>query len=663
MKGSGDMTNPAFVLDISKSHDGIVLWTIQNGSLTRKEHTLKPSFMVAFTDPHLHYQLIEGLESMYEVVPCTIQSIYGEETGYTIYAGREIAEKIEGQTRHQARLYNVDIRSEQRFCSTAQIVPGGWIGGERLVLDLEIPTNIMEITCSEDPYRTYHPGVITMKTAGQKSILKGPDRQIVDDMMDIIGSVDPDIILFPDYDAWSPLFNHLTTEWGIMNTLSRTGHFSTLKSRSYFSYGRMEHRTGAEIPEGRIIIDTRQSFMYRNGDCRGVFLASRLTGLSPNLTSRLTPGTIVSGYEVYEALVRGIAVPFRKSDAEAHRNLRDMRLDYRGGYMLQPVPGIYANVIQIDFTSFYPSIIVKYNLSPETLADSDRDGFLPSVLQPLLILRQGAKKLKKKDSRYQGMDSILKWMLVTCFGYTGYKNARFGRIEVHEQITQHACDILKECISMVEETGGRVIHAIIDCLFIEGTEGIKAQTTLETMTGFHTECEYYDWVVILPQADGSGSYGSYYGRLTSGEVKIRGVASRRTDMPAYVKRMQQEMIACMATCPDIRDIPLVQPQIHNIYHRFFDTIHEADLTDLVITRRIGRDRYHKRCIAQAVIDRYRQDGVVIRPGMNASYLVRDEKHYQIDPSWDLTSCDVTYYRRLLDRAYEEVKFALSESGG
>jgi DNA polymerase, archaea type len=26
-------------------------------------------------------------------------------------------------------------------------------------------------------------------------------------------------------------------------------------------------------------------------------------------------------------------------------------------------------------------------------------------------------------------------MLVTCFGYTGYRNAKFRRIQVHERIT------------------------------------------------------------------------------------------------------------------------------------------------------------------------------------------------------------------------------------
>ncbi len=103
--------------------------------------------------------------------------------------------------------------------------------------------------------------------------------------------------------------------------------------------------------------------------------------------------------------------------------------------MFQPQPGIYENVEEIDFASMYASIIVQSNLSPETIGHTERTGFLPTVLKPLLDLRTATKRLKKTDPRFAGIDAILKWMLVTCFGYTGYKNAKFGRIEVHEDIT------------------------------------------------------------------------------------------------------------------------------------------------------------------------------------------------------------------------------------
>ena len=44
--------------------------------------------------------------------------------------------------------------------------------------------------------------------------------------------------------------------------------------------------------------------------------------------------------------------------------------------MFQPEPGVYEKVHQIDFTSLYPSIIVKYNLSPRDYRASLDEGLL-----------------------------------------------------------------------------------------------------------------------------------------------------------------------------------------------------------------------------------------------------------------------------------------------
>ncbi|VVB62999.1 DNA polymerase [uncultured archaeon] len=98
--------------------------------------------------------------------------------------------------------------------------------------------------------------------------------------------------------------------------------------------------------------------------------------LSLNLTSRFTPGALISYYEVYEDQRRGVAVPFRKMDAEGVGNISELRASNKGGMIFQPEPGVYEKVHQIDFTSLYPSIIVKYNLSPETIEHPERTGFL-----------------------------------------------------------------------------------------------------------------------------------------------------------------------------------------------------------------------------------------------------------------------------------------------
>ncbi len=80
----------------------------------------------------------------------------------------------------------------------------------------------------------------------------------------------------------------------------------------------------------RVLLDTAKSFVYNEGGLKGILMASRLSGLSPNLTARFTPGTLISSYEVFEALRRGIAVPFRKRDAESIRNITELKASDKG---------------------------------------------------------------------------------------------------------------------------------------------------------------------------------------------------------------------------------------------------------------------------------------------------------------------------------------------
>jgi DNA polymerase elongation subunit (family B) len=69
--------------------------------------------------------------------------------------------------------------------------------------------------------------------------------------------------------------------------------------------------------------------------------------------------------------------------------------------------------------------------------------------------------------QYKERQTTLKWMLVTCFGYLGYKNARFGRIEAHEAVTAHGRDKLLTAKEISEAAGFTVLHGLTDCLWLQ----------------------------------------------------------------------------------------------------------------------------------------------------------------------------------------------------
>ena len=645
-------------------HRGAVeLWDRERGSPKPLTFRYQPSFYLYLEDPHAHWEMIEGLESRFKVKECTFDTVYGFCDGYEIWAPKDVALKIEKQTKMQSQLYNVDLRIDQRYLADKGLFPCGDEDESRFDADFEIPLTSLKIKVNANPQLTRTITEISVQSGSCERRLKGSERQVMADLFDLVRVIDPDIILFPDADQWVPRMVARAEKFGLDPTLSRTGWFRNMASKSYWSYGRVEHKHGAVIPEGRILIDTENSFTYKESGIGGIILASRLTGLSPNLTSRFTPGTLISNYEVYEALRRGIAVPFRKSDAEGQRKIYELKEADKGGMIFQPKPGVHEKAFELDFTSFYPSIIVNYNLSPETLDGSKRKGFLSSVIKPLLDLRLKTKRLKKVDPRYKGFDSILKWMLVTCFGYTGYKNAKFGRIEVHESITSVSRELLIKTKEIAESMDFEVLHGIVDCLWVKGGDATVFKERVEAATGIGTELDPYDWIVFLPLADGFGAYNRYFGRMTSGKLKVRGVAARKRDTPEYVRRMQLEVFAKMGEARSIDDLRRIKPQAQEIMDRYHRGLQGADPSEMVIHRRISKLSYEKRCVQASAIDAYRKRGVKVSPGMTVGFVVRDAGEWDVDTEWDASEFDLDYYGKLIDKAWDEAAFVFRSIEG
>jgi DNA polymerase I len=648
-----------WIIDSAYRNGGIDLWT-KEGSVTKVHHDYHPPFLIHFHDPPAHHEMIDTLEERYGAEECTIHTLFGDLPGYSVYAGRNVAEAIEQQAAFDVQLFNVDVRRDQRFMAEKGIFPCSADNDSRFSPEFLHNLKSVKITIHDNPALSrLCSDVEVIHECTER--LTGRTKNVLADLFVLVRSIDPDVILMPDADTWMPRIQKEAQKHGLSLPFSRSGKYRQMDARSYWSYGRMEHKESALIPDGRILIDTEQSFVYQEGGLGGLLMAARLSGLPPNLASRFTPGTLISSYEVYEAVKQGIAVPFRKSDPEMIRHISRLQAADRGGMMLQPTPGIYENVEELDFTSLYPSIIVQSNLSPETIGHPERAGFLPAALKPLLDLRITTKRLKKTDSRLTGIDSILKWMLVTCFGYTGYKNAKFGRIEVHEGITGRSRDILIRTKDIAEEMGFTVLHGIVDCLWVQGSPVALLKQSVENEIGIHTEIEHFNWIVFQPMNDGFGAYNRYFGRLSDGSVKVRGIAARRHDTPEFIRSMQSRMLDVMAGAASIAELEDKKEEIRNIFRRTVTCLPSADPKAMVINRRISRLSYAHRCIEGAAVHAYRKHGVEISPGMKIRYIVTDARRYQAEPEWNAAAFDLPYYRNLLEKAWEEIAFAFRTS--
>jgi len=646
-----------WILDSAYRDGGIDLWT-KDGIVTRVHHPYDPPFFVHFPDPHSNYGMIEALEEQCGAEECTIRTVFCDLAGYSIHGSRDIAEAIEKQAQYNVQMFNVDVRRDQRFMAEHDLFPCGDTADCRLSPAVSHNLDVIEIKVHGES--ALSATIATIDVIHERTEhITGPEESVLSDLFSLVLAIDPDVILMPDADTWIPRIRSSAQKSGLVMPFSRNGRYRSMESRSYWRYGKMEHKESALIPDGRILIDTEKSFVYNESGLDGVLVAARLSGLSPNLAARFTPGTLISSYETYEAVKMGIAVPFRKSDGENIRTISALQTADRGGMMFQPRPGIFENVEEIDFTSMYPSIIVNANLSPETIGHPERTGFLPTALAPLLDLRVRTKQLKKTDPKIAGIDSILKWMLVTCFGYTGYKNAKFGRIEVHEGITERSREILLQTKAIAEDLDFNVLHGIVDCLWVQGSRVDLLKDRVEKSTGMFLEIEHFDWIVFEPLRDGFGAYNRYFGRLSDGTVKVRGIAARRHDTPEYIRSMQMAMLTVMSRARTVTELVSAGDQVREMYRNAVNGLPSAPVQEMVISRRISRLNYAHRCIEGAAVKAYRDHGADLSPGMKIQYVVADARRYIVEPAWCAKTIDLLYYRELIDRAWAEISFSFT----
>jgi hypothetical protein len=82
---------------------------------------------------------------------------------------------------------------------------------------------------------------------------------------------------------------------------------------------------------------------------------------------------------------------------------------------------------------------------------------------------------------------------------------------------------------------------------------------------------------------------------------------------------------------------------------------------MVIRRRVRRLNYSRRCAEGSAVQELRRQGIQVAPREEISYLVWDANTWTMDVNdarGTVQELDVSYYRKLLDMARNEVYFAL-----
>jgi len=174
---------------------------------------------------------------------------------------------------------------------------------------------------------------------------------------------------------------------------------------------------------------------------------------------------------------RGVVAPGVRADAEV--------LPMGGGHVLEPLPGLHANVVVLDFKSLYPSLIRTFQIDPFNLlrdgtqAEADHDsieapngavfrrqtGILTAILDELMPQRDAAKRTG------DGVKShAIKILMNSFYGVLGTPASRFYDPRLANAITSFGRELLLWCKERIEAGGCRVLYGDTDSLFVESRE-------------------------------------------------------------------------------------------------------------------------------------------------------------------------------------------------
>ena len=547
---------------------------------------------------------------------------------------------------------------------------------------IPLPLRVLQISPDVAPAFREPTSLTIMYGRGKYQLPLEPVRRVLIGLGADLRRLNPDLILTDYGDTWLfPQLAKWSQETGIEFNPNRDQgkQVLTLRADTYFAYGQVIHRGAQAHLFGRWHIDRRNAMSFDEYGLEGAMEQARVTGLGVQEMARKSPGAGITAMQMLTAIRNGIMVPMQKTQAENTKTLKELISADRGGLIYQPLIGVHENVAQIDFSSMYPAVMVKHNISPETVGKEDApEGLIPKTLRPLLekrlMLKNILSDLDPRDCRIpilKARASALKWLLVVCFGYLGYKNARFGKIESHESVTATSRELMLQAKEVAEDMGFTVLHMYIDCLFVHQAGFDKPfqftplMDAIAEKTGIPIALEgVFKWVVF-PSSKRDKRVpipNQYFGAFQDGTLKYRGIELRRRDTTTCVRKVQLAALQIMAQAntrdelsESITDVLALTEHVKSRLR----TGH-IPLDELIVRQKLSRelDAYKTPSPAARAALQLHTEGIEIPAGGYVRFLYTrggmGVHAWELDDKPDARSLDTKRYCHLLDRAIQTV---------
>jgi DNA polymerase elongation subunit (family B) len=406
----------------------------------------------------------------------------------------------------------------------------------------------------------------------------------------------------------------------------------------------------------------------------------------PNRGS-IYPNELADGILMRLAIQEGRHFPTR--DKWGTRD--DDKKKYEGAFVMDPDIGFHQSIQVPDFASLYPSIILSWNMSNETvLKDSvsypnfngeyaqatatgvcfrtDIEGIIPRALKKLIAKRgeykQRAKQYEVGSEEYKNMTNLstaVKVITNSFYGLIGNEGSRFYDQDIARSVTLTGQLLIRQVMKYFEHKGYPTVYGDTDSVFVKcSVEEMKAEIddiNEEFIPGllYNVGCinnyvkldfdKGFSTLLLITKKRYVGKLALAKGRIVSTDVdpEVKGLETQRSDQVRYGQNLLKLFMNMLIEVDC--DPSIVDRMLRDEADKFFTkdlTIDEIEISESV---KSYPEQYTVATppvkVAQQMIDA----GMEFFPGMKVPYIVLEHKPNitAIHSSLFDGTCDRKYY--------------------
>jgi DNA polymerase I len=318
---------------------------------------------------------------------------------------------------------------------------------------------------------------------------------------------------------------------------------------------------------------------------------ARIGRLSVDDIARFGVNQWIRGILYYEHRQRNELIPSRselekKGTASTTAIIKEKK--YRGGEVVEPVPGIHFNVIVLDFASLYPSIIKVHNLSYETINCSHEDcrenevegtthwvckhrkGLTSFLIGSLRDLRVNYYKYLAKDKTlspeerklYNVVSQAIKVILNASYGVMGAAIFPLYCLPVADATAALGRTTINRTINKCREIGIRVVYGDTDSIFLSNPDQKHIEQLVHWARGtLGVDLEIdkqYRYVVF------SDLKKNYLGVLSDGTVDVKGLTGKKSHTPPFIRKAFYDILEILGKISSEKDFESAKEKIKNV---------------------------------------------------------------------------------------------------